>query len=363
MAATYTTNAGLKKPETGAESGTWGGSVNNNIVDMIDEALGYAAHSMPDTNDTITIFDGLTSTARAFFINVTGTLTANRDLNLAPNDSKKVWVIKNSTSGGFSLIIKQGSGSSVTIASGDAAMVYADGGGVTASVANAGLAGGGVGAGDLTGTVLASNVVTSSLTTVGTIGTGVWQGTQIADAYLAALSATKLTGTVNSARLTGAYTGITGLGTLTSLTVAGTSTVRDIVFAADSTYDIGSTGVRPANIYCDALDVAGTLTMGSINLGSDVITDMYATTKTSVGPFASAGYNFAVTGITLTGVAVGDVVLVKRATINSGTGYNETYTTFEARVTGANTISITASPDGAPWSSVVLDFELLVIKF
>src|ERR1700689_755978 len=35
-------------------------------------------------------------------------------------------------------------------------------------------------AGTLTGATLASNVVTSSLTTVGTIGTGVWQGTNIA---------------------------------------------------------------------------------------------------------------------------------------------------------------------------------------
>ncbi len=39
-------------------------------------------------------------------------------------------------------------------------------------------------AGTLTGTVLASNVVTSSLTALGTIATGVWQGTAIADSYI-----------------------------------------------------------------------------------------------------------------------------------------------------------------------------------
>jgi len=39
-------------------------------------------------------------------------------------------------------------------------------------------------AGTLSGTTLASNVVTSSLTTVGTIGTGVWQGTAIGDTYI-----------------------------------------------------------------------------------------------------------------------------------------------------------------------------------
>ena len=40
-------------------------------------------------------------------------------------------------------------------------------------------------AGTVTGTELNSDVVTSSLTSVGTIGTGVWQGTAIAQAYIA----------------------------------------------------------------------------------------------------------------------------------------------------------------------------------
>jgi hypothetical protein len=40
-------------------------------------------------------------------------------------------------------------------------------------------------AGTLTGTTLAANVLSSSLTSVGTIGTGVWQGTAIADSYIA----------------------------------------------------------------------------------------------------------------------------------------------------------------------------------
>ena len=45
-----------------------------------------------------------------------------------------------------------------------------------------------VDAGDLTGTILASGVITSSLTTVGTIGSGTWQGTAVADSYVASAS-------------------------------------------------------------------------------------------------------------------------------------------------------------------------------
>jgi len=38
-------------------------------------------------------------------------------------------------------------------------------------------------AGSLTGTTLVATVVTSSLTTVGTIGTGLWQGTAVTEVY------------------------------------------------------------------------------------------------------------------------------------------------------------------------------------
>ena len=60
-----------------------------------------------------------------------------------------------------------------------------------------------VSANDLTGTTLASNVVTSSLTQVGTIATGVWNGTAVADGYLGTgINATKLAdGTVTNAEL------------------------------------------------------------------------------------------------------------------------------------------------------------------
>jgi hypothetical protein len=44
-------------------------------------------------------------------------------------------------------------------------------------------------AGTLTGTTLAATVVSSSLTSVGTISTGVWQGTAIADSYIASAAA------------------------------------------------------------------------------------------------------------------------------------------------------------------------------
>lgn len=55
--------------------------------------------------------------------------------------------------------------------------------------------------GTLTGTTLASNVVTSSLTAVGTIATGVWQGTAIQDSYLAAIDVAKVTGLLSGGKI------------------------------------------------------------------------------------------------------------------------------------------------------------------
>ena len=75
-------------------------------------------------------------------------------------------------------------------------------------------------AGALTGTTLNSSVVDSSLTSVGTIDTGVWQGTAIGAAYVSTLNqnTTGYAATVSSA----AQPNITSVGTLTGLTVSST---------------------------------------------------------------------------------------------------------------------------------------------
>jgi hypothetical protein len=70
----------------------------------------------------------------------------------------------------------------------------------------------------LTGTTLASNVVTSSLTSVGTITSGVWSGTAIANNKLA--NSTTNLGTTTMT-LGGTVTSVTGLTSLTATTVVG----------------------------------------------------------------------------------------------------------------------------------------------
>ena len=96
-------------------------------------------------------------------------------------------------------------------------------------------------AGTLTGTALAAGITSSSLTTVGTIGSGAWQGTPVANAYLANSSltvngvaislggsgtVTAAAGTLTGSALASGVTSssLTSVGTLTSLAVTGAVT-------------------------------------------------------------------------------------------------------------------------------------------
>lgn len=102
----------------------------------------------------------------------------------------------------------------------------------------------GAGAGLLTGTTLASNVVTSSLTTVGTIGTGTWQGSLIGATY-GGTGVNNGSSTITiggSVTFSGAYTFTGTLTAATSVTfpTSGTliSTAVESIVAETSNYQI-----------------------------------------------------------------------------------------------------------------------------
>ena len=73
MATAYSSNLALALPATGELSGTWGTTVNTQITNMLDEALGYQAFSATGGADTLTIPDGTTGVARSIYIQLNGT--------------------------------------------------------------------------------------------------------------------------------------------------------------------------------------------------------------------------------------------------------------------------------------------------
>jgi hypothetical protein len=137
---TYVNDLRLTELNTGEGSGTWGTTTNTNL-ELIGESLGFGTQAAfaSDANATTTIADGSTDPARAMYFKVTSgaTLSATRELTIAPNTITRVMYIENATTGTQSITIKQGSGGTVTIAKGNSAIVYLDGAGSGAAVVDA----------------------------------------------------------------------------------------------------------------------------------------------------------------------------------------------------------------------------------
>ena len=85
---------------------------------------------------TTTVLDGGADPARGIYQIYTGSLSQACTITIAPDDMKRVHIIKNGTSGSQNILIKQGSGggAAVTIPPGDTKVVSLDGGGSSAIV-------------------------------------------------------------------------------------------------------------------------------------------------------------------------------------------------------------------------------------
>ena len=115
MASTYTP-LGIEKMETGENAGTWGTKTNANL-DLIEQILGgYKAVSIQGGAQTtaLTVADGaLTGTAQARMIEFTGTITGNQIVTI-PLDVENFYILKNTTSGSYTVQFKYASGSGDT---------------------------------------------------------------------------------------------------------------------------------------------------------------------------------------------------------------------------------------------------------
>jgi hypothetical protein len=132
--ATYTTNGGIKKIATGDESGTWGTSTNTNfdILDRITNGVGSI--TLTGTTHTLTTTDGTLSDGMFKVLVLGGSPSGTNTITVAPNDAQKLYFVKNGS--GQSAVFSQGSGANVTVANGDSAIVYCDGAGAGAAVAD-----------------------------------------------------------------------------------------------------------------------------------------------------------------------------------------------------------------------------------
>ena len=134
MPSTYTNNSGIEKPGSGEQAGTWGSTTNNNF-DIIDRALnGVGAITLAGTSHTLTTTDGTLSDGQYKVLVIGGTPSGTNTITISPNDQDKIYLAKNNTA--QSVVFTQGSGGNVTVASGTAKIIYADGAGAGAAVSD-----------------------------------------------------------------------------------------------------------------------------------------------------------------------------------------------------------------------------------
>ena len=96
MASSYTTNAGLELVTTGEKAGLWGTITNTNLQILEQTATGYLSVDMAGADVTLTLTDGATSNGKNIYLNLTGTLSANRTLTM-PATAERVWIVKDAT--------------------------------------------------------------------------------------------------------------------------------------------------------------------------------------------------------------------------------------------------------------------------
>ena len=194
MASTYTVNLGIEKIGTGEQSGTWGTTTNTNF-DLIDQAVNgavavtLASAGTSGSPNTLAITNGATSDGRNKFIDFAdgGDLGATAYVQLDPNDAEKLVHIRNSLSGGRSLILFQGTynaSNDFEVPNGKDVVLKFDGAGASATVT------------DVFTDLQATAITTPDLTaTTADINGGTIDGVTIGGSSAGAITGTTITGT------------------------------------------------------------------------------------------------------------------------------------------------------------------------
>ncbi len=285
--ATYTTNGGIKKIATGDESGTWGTSTNTNF-DIIDRlATGVGDITLSGTTHTLTTSDGTASDGQFHVLNLGGSPSGTNTITIAPNDTKRMYVIRNAS--GQTATLSQGSGANVSVLNGKTAMIFCDGAGTGAAVTDISSS---------FGALLASN--------------------NLSDLASAATALTNLGVTATAAELN--YNDVTTLGTVQASKTVTADASGDVKFPDNEELRFGTSD--DASIKHDASNTkflhtgTGGLYIGANTLGlqNGAATESYFTATENGSAIIyydnSNKLETSSTGVNITGTAVTDGVTV-----------------------------------------------------
>ena len=153
MTTAYTPILQLALPVTGELNGSWGDVANQSITSMIEQAIAGLAtiNTWTTASHTLTTANGTTDEARCAILQCSGAPGAAATV-ICPAFSK-VYIIKNSVTGGYAVTLKTASGTGISVPNGGTALLYCDG---TNVVSGGGLNGDVVGPASATDTAIAT---------------------------------------------------------------------------------------------------------------------------------------------------------------------------------------------------------------
>ena len=129
MSSTFTSNIRLELQADGENPNNWGTILNQNVIDLIDEAItSYTTVALTGANVTLTAINGVTDQSRSPFLEFTGGLT--EDVNVIIPAVPKSYYINNKAtqvSAGSDITMKTASGTGVNIPVGSRIAVICDG--------------------------------------------------------------------------------------------------------------------------------------------------------------------------------------------------------------------------------------------
>lgn len=302
MASTFSPNLRLELIGTGEQQGTWGATTNTNLGTLLEEAIGgYVSVTVSDVGDTtLSTVDGGADQSRNMVINLTGAITADRDV-ICPA-IEKLYVVNNNTSGGHDITFKVSGQTGVIIPNGETIFVYVDGtdaNPITGTMAiqdsdSVVITGGTIDNVDITnGTINVANVVTSNVSITG----GSISNVSLSSSNVS-ITGGSITGTSVSANsVSSSNVSITG-GTITGITSFGSSNVSINGGTIDGITSLGASNVAiTSGSFTGATNIEST----NFNVGNASDTTI---TRVSAGVIAVEGNQVPSPG----SVAQGDVL-------------------------------------------------------
>lgn len=351
----------------------WGGTTNTNLGTLLEQAIsGYVTQNFTDANVTLVMSPGTSAVARNMYIECTGTLTAQRNLIVPPNE--KLYFIYNNTSGVASATATQCSiaGTTLTIG-GTVTGTFAigqivSGPGVIPNTTITALGTGTGGAGTyvvntsqntlatstasyIAGTTLTIGGVTTGTFAIGQVitGTGVTSGTQITGFLTGTGSVGTYTVTPSQGpsaqALAASISGVGATSMVISSGISGTFSVGQIVTAPGFTTVITSSGGGGAGTY----GISPAVTQPSATLAS-VSGSVITIGGTIAGTWAATQVvsdNFGIlsSGFTINSQVTGTIGGAGNYTV-TGTQTLPTATTAALAGTGTSTLTLSGTITG-----------------